>query len=99
MTLQRLDPELTSDDKLWALLSWIFWPIAVVVLLMEDKKSRPFLKYNSVLSLACTLICYIIFFLTPLEWIFAIYMGIMAFQGNWMEVPYLSDFVKKQGWV
>jgi len=33
--------EITADDKLWALLGWLFWPIAVIVLLMEEKKQRP----------------------------------------------------------
>lgn len=33
--------EITDDDKLWALLGWLFWPIAVIVLLMEEKKQRP----------------------------------------------------------
>ena len=30
--------DITDDDKLWSLLSWIIWVIGVVALLMEDKK-------------------------------------------------------------
>ena len=47
---------LTDEDKLWALLSWLFWPVGLVALFMEDKKSRPFIKYNAVLSLALAVI-------------------------------------------
>ena len=43
--------EITDDDKLWALLSWITGVVAIVALLMEDKKDRPFIKYNAVMSL------------------------------------------------
>ena len=44
--------EITDDDKLWALLSWLFWPIAIIVLLLEDKKQRPFIKYHAIQALA-----------------------------------------------
>ena len=35
---EQLNSDITSDDKLWALLSYLFPILAVVVLLMEDKK-------------------------------------------------------------
>ena len=44
---QGMNSDLTQDDKLWALLSWIIWPIAVIVLFMDEKKNRPFIKYNA----------------------------------------------------
>ena len=44
--------DITSDDKLWAALAWAIWPIAIVILVMEDKKNRPFQKYHAVNSLA-----------------------------------------------
>lgn len=104
MTQHRLDPDLTSDDKLWALLGWLFWPVAVAVLLMEDKKSRPFLKYNAVLSLAFTVVLYVLGTITAgcllvVGGIYVIYLAVMSYQGKWVEIPMLSDFVRKQGWV
>ena len=52
-----LEHDLTSDDRLWAALSWIpvspLWPIfAIIALLLEDKKDRPFIRYNAILSIA-----------------------------------------------
>jgi uncharacterized membrane protein len=105
MAQQSVSADLTSDDKLWSLLSWIIWPIAVVVLFMEDKKSRPFIKYNAVVSLCLVVIAWgssiigIGLCLGPLAFIYAIVLGIQSYQGKWVNVPVLSDFAKKQGWV
>ena len=43
--------EITDDDKLWSLLSWITGIAAIIALLMEDKKDRAFVKYNAVMAL------------------------------------------------
>jgi uncharacterized membrane protein len=105
MTQQPIPSDITSDDKLWALLSWIFWPVAIVVLLMEDKKNRPFIKYNAVLSLALSVIAWgssiigIGLCLGPLAFIYSIVLGIQSYQGKLVTVPVLTDFVKKQNWV
>ena len=48
--------DITDDDKLWSLLSWITGIVAVIVLFMEDKKSRPFLKYNAVMALVVVVV-------------------------------------------
>ncbi len=96
--------DVSQDDKLWALLSWLFWPIAILVLLLEDKKQRPFVKYHAVLALAYSVIWYIVGTITVgCLWvvgaIYAIYLAIQAYQGEWVEVPVITDFCKNQGWV
>jgi uncharacterized membrane protein len=101
---QPINSDITQDDKLWALLSWLIWPIAVIVLLMDDKKSRPFIKYNAVLSLAFTVVLYVLGTITlgcllAVGGIYAIVLAIQAFQGQWVTVPVLTDFIKKQNWV
>jgi uncharacterized membrane protein len=104
MTQQPINPEITSDDKLWSLLSWIFWPVAVVMLFIDDKKARPFIKYNAVLSLAYAVPLYVIGTITVgclflVGMIYAIVLAVQAYQGKWVQVPVLTNFVKKQGWV
>jgi len=99
-----VDPALTSDDKLWALLSWLLWPVAIAALFMEDKKTRPFIKYNAVLSLAFTVVMYILGTITVgclavVGVIYMIYLAIMSYQGKWVEVPFLSNFIRGQKWV
>jgi uncharacterized membrane protein len=101
---QPMNADITQDDKLWALLSWLFWPVAVIMLLMDDKKSRPFIKYNAVLSLAFAVVLYVLGTITLgclllVGGIYAIVLAIQAFQGQWVKVPVLTDFIKKQNWV
>jgi uncharacterized membrane protein len=93
--------EVTQDDKLWALLSYIFCPlIGIIVLLIEDKKNRPFLKYNAVVSIILGILVVILSWacIGVLVWFYAIYLGFKSYQGEWVEVPVISDFVRSQGW-
>jgi uncharacterized protein len=101
---QPMNADITQDDKLWALLSWLLWPVAIIVLFMEDKKSRPFIKYNAVLSLAFAVVLYVLGTITVgcllvVGGIYGIVLAIQAFQGKWVTVPVLTDFIKKQHWV
>jgi uncharacterized membrane protein len=101
--------EVTDDDKLWALLSWLFWPIAIIVLLMEDKKQRPFIKYHAVQSLVLGVIAgvltgvlsfVIVGCFVGFAWlVYVIYLAIKAYQGAWVTIPLLTDFCKNQGWI
>jgi len=101
--------QVTDDDKLWALLSWLFWPIAIIVLLMEDKKQRPFIKYHAVQSLVLGVIAgiltgvlsfIIVGCFVGFAWlVYVIYLAIKAYQGEWVTVPFLTDFCKNQGWI
>ena len=94
--------DITSDDKLWALLSYIFGIVAIIVLLLEDKKNRPFIKYHAVNALLLWVVIFLTSWLCGLGlivWIYAIYLGIKAYGGDWVEVPALTDFGRKQGWL
>jgi uncharacterized membrane protein len=103
-----IEHDLTSDDRLWAALSWIpvspLWPIfAIVALLLEDKKDRPFIRYNAIVSIAtgvilipltiitcgCAALIYLVFF----------YWAYQAYMGQTVSIPVVSDFVRNQGWV
>ena len=101
--------DVTSDDKLWAALAYVFTPIVpIILLLMEDKKNRPFIKEHNVQALAWGVVFYIIVsvlsavligcFLAPLGIILQLYWAYQAYQGKSVTIPFLTDFVKKQGW-
>ena len=101
-------PEITSDDRLWAALSWIpvtpLWPIfAIVALLMEDKKVRPFIRYNAVLSMITGLILIPLSIITcgcaALIYFVFFYWAYVAYQGETVEIPFVTDFAKNQGWL
>jgi uncharacterized membrane protein len=109
MTQQPMSAEITSDDKLWVLLAYIFTPIVpVIILLMEDKKNRPFIKAHNAQALAWGIVLYVISIILSfvvigacvggLGLILNIYWGIRAYQGNYIKIPVITDFVKKQNW-
>jgi uncharacterized membrane protein len=100
--------ETTSNDRLWAALSWIpispVWPIlAIVALLMESTKDRPFVRYNAIVSIATGILAVIItivtFGLGGLLFLVFFYWAYKAYQGETVEIPWVSNFCRGRGWV
>jgi uncharacterized membrane protein len=52
MTQQPMNTDITSDDKLWAALGYPIFIIALIMLFVEGKKDRPFIKFHAVQALA-----------------------------------------------
>ncbi|GAB4500495.1 MAG: hypothetical protein Fur0035_00350 [Anaerolineales bacterium] len=99
--MTQFDSEITSDDKLWALLAYILSPLVpILIMVMEDKKNRPFLKAHNAQALILGLITVVTsgFCVGILVWFYAIYLGFQAYQGQTVEVPLITNFVKNQGW-
>lgn len=103
--------DVTSDDKLWSALSYVFAPIiGIIVLLMEDKKSRPFIKFHAVQSIAVSIAFWILATIittvtiglgglcVPLLWLVFLYWAYKAYQGESFEIPVVTNFIKGQGW-
>jgi len=104
--------DVTSDDKLWAALSYVFAPIiGIIVLLMEDKKARPFIKFHAVQSIAASIVLWIIASIlstvtlgfgaicfVPLVIILMLYWAYQAYQGQMVNIPVVTNFIKGQGW-
>ena len=95
--------EITSDDKLWAALAYVFSPVVpIILMLMEDKKNRPYVKFNAIQSIVATVAltiistitlgCGSILFLALLWWAY------QAYQGQDVKIPVISDFIRNQGW-
>ena len=47
-----MNTDITSDDKLWAALGYPIFIVALIMLFVEGKKDRPFIKYHAVQALA-----------------------------------------------
>jgi uncharacterized membrane protein len=102
--------EITSDDKLWSLLAYILTPIVpIIVMLMEDKKKRPFIRAHNAQALVLGVVLWVINgILTPIlgigcitsiiTLVLVIYYGIQAYNGKYITIPVVTDFVKNQGW-
>lgn len=98
--------EISSDDKLWVLLAYVLSPLVpIIILLLEDKKNRPFIKEHNaqalVLGIAIAVLGVALSWTVCLPfvfWLYLIYLGIQAYQGKSVEIPLITDFVKNQGW-
>jgi uncharacterized membrane protein len=111
MSEQPMNPDVTSDDKLWALLAYVLTPIVpIIILLMEDKKNRPFIRAHNVQALVWgvfnlvvgSILSTVLFFClgapSLIIWAIGIYWGIQAYNGKMVEIPVITNFVKNQGW-
>ena len=103
--------DVTSDDKLWAALSYVFAPIVgIIVLLMEDKKARPFIKFHGVQSIVASVAVWIVVAIiatvtlgigglcAPLVWLVFLYWAYKAYQGETVNIPVVTNFIRQQGW-
>jgi len=103
--------EVTSDDKLWALLAYALSPIVpIIIMFMADKKDRPFIKAHNAQALVWgivnvvggTILSSVLFFCfgapSIIIWAVGVYWGYKAYQGELVNIPVITDFCKNQGW-
>lgn len=108
---EQMSPEVTSDDKLWSALGYVIPLIAIIVLFIEDKKDRPFIRFHAVQALAFNVVLWVLIFIVslvtlgfgalcaPLLWLVSFWPAYDSFKGNYTELPVITNFIKKQGWV
>ncbi|MFK7805184.1 MAG: hypothetical protein AB8G95_26360 [Anaerolineae bacterium] len=104
------DGSITDEDKLWGALSLAIGLIGIIALLMEDKKSRPFIKHAAVHGVAIAVIQVILSIIPGLNcitgfvalfiFVYMVYLAVtQTYKGEYVEIPYLTDFLKGQGWI
>lgn len=107
MNQQTPSYEVTSDDKLWAALAYFFSPIVpIIILLMQDKKNRPFIKAHNIqaliagiaLAIITSIVGPITICIGYLLWFVMLIPAIKAYGGQLVEIPVITNFVKQQGW-
>ncbi|MFQ6000236.1 MAG: hypothetical protein ACE5LG_01040 [Anaerolineae bacterium] len=117
--------EITDNDKLMAAISYPIPLLAIIILLVEDMRSRAFQKYHAVQSLVANiaiwvivvvLSCLLTFILGALTaplggfgaicgwfpvllWFITLYWAYLSYQGQYFDIPVVTDFIKNQGWV
>lgn len=101
-------PDITSDDRMWAALSWIpitpLWPIlAVVALLADTTKDRAFVRTNAMLSIVTGIVLIPLSIVTvgcaALLYLVFFYWAYLAFQGQEPHIPLVSNWLRQQGWI
>ena len=106
---------ITDNDKLMAAISYPIPIVAIVILLVEEMKNRPFQKYHAIQALAANIVLWIVIgvlgaiigvitagclgWLPSLLWLVTIYWALQAYKGLTFEIPTLTQFLKKQGWL
>ena len=105
-----VEPEITSDDKLWSAIGYPIPIMPIIVLLSEGKKDNPFLKYHAVQSLIFNVVIWalitVISIVTlgigaicaPLLWLAVLWPAYGAWQGQYSEIPVVTNFMKGQNW-
>lgn len=101
--------DINDQDKLMAALSYPIGIVAIVILLVQDMKNRPFQKYHAVQALAVNIILIILSIvlgwtvvlacLPLLLWLVTFYWAYKAYQGEYFEIPGLTNFLRGQGWL
>jgi uncharacterized membrane protein len=82
--------DITDNDKLMAALSYPIPIVALIILIAEDMKARPFQKFH--VGGVCG-------FISLLLWLITLYWAYEAYQGKYFEIPWLTDFLKGQNWL
>jgi uncharacterized membrane protein len=103
--------EINDNDKLMAALSYPVPIVAIVILLSETNKQRPFQKFHAVQALAfwvvLTVIGIVVSIITlgigaicfPILWLVSLWPAYESYQAKYLELPVITDFIRKQGWV
>ena len=109
MTQEPINTEVTSDDKLWAALGYPIFIIALIMLFIEGKKNRPFIKYHAVQALALNVVLWVVIIIlsvipfvgciTPVVWLLMLWPAVLAYQGKYFEVPVITKFLRDQHWI
>jgi uncharacterized membrane protein len=107
--------DITDQDKLMAALSYPIPLVAIIILIAQDMKSRPFQKYHAVQALAVNIVLWVIVFVLAcilsiitagicgaapvFLWLITLYWAYEAYQGKYFEIPGLTQFLKGQSWL
>lgn len=103
--------DVTSDDRLWAAIGYPIPILPIIALFMEEKKNRPFIKFHAVQAIVFNVVLYILItiisFVTfgfgalcaPLLWLVVLWPAFEAYNGKYLEIPVITNFLRNQGWV
>jgi uncharacterized membrane protein len=106
-----MNNDITSDDKLWAALGYPIGLIALIMLFVEGKKNRPFIKFHAVQSLALNVVAWVLATILsivtfgigalcfPVLVLLLIWPAVLAYQGKYFEIPVVTKFIRDQHWV
>ena len=105
------EARITADDKLWSAIGYLLPIFAIIALMRDDKKERPFIKYHAVQAIALSIVLWALIlivsivtflfgsFCAPLIWLFTLWPSFDAYKGNYTKIPYVTAILYKRSWV
>jgi uncharacterized membrane protein len=101
--------DVTSDDKLWAAISMAISPIGpIIILVMADKKDRPYIKAMNIpaliwgiaIAVLTTLLSFVFIGVCVglIGFVIQLYWAYQLYQGKPVTIPVITDWAKNQGW-
>lgn len=110
--------DITDNDKLMAALSYPIPLVAIIILLAEDMKNRPFQRFHAIQALAANIALWVIIavvgcilfvvtiFISGIcgigalfLWLITLYWGYQAYQGQYFDIPWITEFLRGQNWL
>ncbi|MBN2471581.1 MAG: hypothetical protein JXN59_12735 [Anaerolineae bacterium] len=97
--------DVTDDERLWAMLCWIqimgVWPlISLLALILENTRHSAYIRYHAMLSLVLGIALIPVTILTcglgAVLYLGYFYWAIKAYQGEWVRIPVVSNWVQPQ---
>jgi uncharacterized protein len=101
----------TAEDRRWALLAYLFTPVVPLLLFfVEPARDRPFVHQHMIQALALGVVQVALLILAPftfcistvvflLVYVGIFYWGFRAYNGELFEIPYVTDYLRKQNWL
>jgi uncharacterized membrane protein len=98
----------SSNAKLIGLLGWIFAPLGIIAIFLDDYKNDMFVRSHVIQAAAVALVGWVVdailgatiilAILAPIVWVlifvYQIFMAIQAYNGKTVEVPVIYGLVK-----
>ena len=107
--------DVSANDKLMAAISYPIPIVAIIILLVQEMKNRPFQKYHAIQAIAANIVLWVVIsilgvviglisaglcgWLPGILWLVTLYFAYQAYQGLYFEIPWLTQFMKGQGWL
>jgi uncharacterized membrane protein len=110
-SIYLIETRITADDKLWSAIGYLLPIFAIIALMRDDKKERPFIKYHAVQAIALSIVLWALIlivsiatflfgsFCAPLFWLLTLWPSFDAYKGNYTKIPYVTAIIKKRDWV
>ena len=104
MTQETASSDISSDDRLWAAIGYPIALVAIIMLLMEEKKNRPFIKFHAIQAIILSIVLVVLMVIlsitvvgaicAPLLWLVTFWPAVEAYRGKYIQLPVIGNFVR-----